>query len=201
MFHGALIEEIGIASGAACSVSGVSIHDHLRVSAAGDAGISYEIEPCRRIILQPFLRRPDPQDGELVQVSPPEELYRNPRTPFVASFVGDANVLCGHRTRDVVTLESGAAFPHPGPDGPILALLRPEAVRLGPAVGEGVISAEGRLIDIVFMGAFVRYVVLLGSGQTMVAVAASGDGSRAALTVGMLATVTWRVSAQTILPA
>ena len=66
MFHGALIEEIGIAGGAACSVSGVSIHNHLRVSAAGHAWITYKVEPCGRIILEPFFRRPDPQYGELV---------------------------------------------------------------------------------------------------------------------------------------
>ena len=66
MFHGALIEKIGIASGAACSVSGVSIDNHLRVSAAGDAWITDKIEPCQGIILKPFFRRPDPQDGELV---------------------------------------------------------------------------------------------------------------------------------------
>src|ERR1700747_2025098 len=66
MFHGALIEKIGIASGAACPVSGVSTHNHCRIRAAWDAWITYEIEPCRGIILEPLFRRPDPQDGELV---------------------------------------------------------------------------------------------------------------------------------------
>src|ERR1700751_4613259 len=66
MFYGALIEKIEIASGAACSMSGVSIHNHLRIRAAGDAWITYKIEPCGSIILEPFFRRPDPQDSELV---------------------------------------------------------------------------------------------------------------------------------------
>src|ERR1700722_10809301 len=66
MFHGALIEKIGIASGAACSVSGVGIHNHLRVSTAGDAWITDKIEPCRGIILEAFFRRSDPEDGKLV---------------------------------------------------------------------------------------------------------------------------------------
>src|SRR5260370_21141355 len=67
MFHGALIEKVGVASGAACSVSGVGIHNHLRVSAAGDAWITDKIEPCRGKILEPFFWRPDPQDGEFVE--------------------------------------------------------------------------------------------------------------------------------------
>jgi spermidine/putrescine transport system ATP-binding protein len=139
------------------------------------------------------------QEGELIQVSPPEEVYRNPRTPFVASFVGDANVLRGHRSRDVVTLDIGAAFSHQGPDGPVQALVRPEAVTLGLAAGDDIITAEGRLGDMVFMGSFVRYVVLLDGGQTILALA-SGDGARPALPVGGPAIVTWRASAQTVLP-
>jgi hypothetical protein len=84
VFHGALIEKIGIASGAACSMSGVSIHNHLRIRAAGDTWITYQIEPRWGIVLEPFFRRPDPEDGELVRPAGrvQYDLHSAPVDPF-----------------------------------------------------------------------------------------------------------------------
>ncbi|MBZ0335587.1 ABC transporter ATP-binding protein [Marinobacter sp. AL4B] len=45
------------------------------------------------------------KDGRFDQVAPPEELYREPATPFVAGFVGDNNRLAG----DVISLADNLA--------------------------------------------------------------------------------------------
>jgi len=138
-------------------------------------------------------------EGALVQVSSPEELYRNPRTAFVATFVGDANIFRGRRHRDVIELDAGVAFPSQGPDGEVLAVVRPEAMAIGEAAGDHHLTASGRLAEIVFLGSFVRYAVRLSGGQ-MVVVQASSDRATARLHAGMEVEVAWHRSAQTVLP-
>ncbi|OIQ24475.1 MAG: polyamine ABC transporter ATP-binding protein [Alphaproteobacteria bacterium MedPE-SWcel] len=57
-------------------------------------------------------------DGKIVQVGKPEDIYYRPEVPFVADFVGSSNVLPPHVTKEV----KGIA---------VTAAVRPEAVRLG----------------------------------------------------------------------
>ncbi len=59
-------------------------------------------------------------EGRIIQIGAPEEIYRRPRTRFVADFVGSSNVLS-----PALTASLG------GP--PKWASLRPEDVRLDPA--------------------------------------------------------------------
>lgn len=77
--------------------------------------------------------------GVIEQVDTPERLYREPATPFVAGFVGGANVLVGHvRDGEFRTSQGDALFPLPagtvGPEGPCTLVVRPEDLELG---GEG----------------------------------------------------------------
>jgi len=73
----------------------------------------------------------------IAQEGAPRELYEQPRDPFVAGFMGDANRVHGTLTRrdgthgdvhlGVVTLN----LPHRGlPDGPVELSIRPEAIEL-----------------------------------------------------------------------
>jgi len=78
--------------------------------------------------------------GRVVQVGPPDEVYRRPASPFVARFVGDADLLPAISDGTTVTTPLGGHRidgPAP-PAGPALAVVRPESVRLsadsdGPA--------------------------------------------------------------------
>ena len=77
--------------------------------------------------------------GVIEQVDAPERLYREPATPFVAGFVGGANVLQGQvRDGTFHTAQGDASFPlppgTPGPNGPCTLVVRPEDLELG---GEG----------------------------------------------------------------
>ncbi|WP_342377194.1 ABC transporter ATP-binding protein [Myxococcus stipitatus] len=74
--------------------------------------------------------------GVLEQVAPPETLYREPATPFVAGFVGGANVLAGEvRDGAFHTAHGGGVFPLPpdtlSPPGAATLVVRPEDLELG----------------------------------------------------------------------
>ncbi len=77
-------------------------------------------------------------DGKIMQVGTPEEIYQRPATRFVADFVGSSNVL----PPDFVQRWSGQHR---------WASLRPEAIRVGSTVaGEGV---PARLVSTNYLGA------------------------------------------------
>ncbi|WP_163866160.1 ABC transporter ATP-binding protein [Myxococcus eversor] len=74
--------------------------------------------------------------GVLEQVDAPETLYREPATPFVAGFVGGANVLTGEvREGAFHTAQSGTVFQLPADTlarpGPATLVVRPEDLTLG----------------------------------------------------------------------
>ena len=79
-------------------------------------------------------------DGRIVQVGTPEEIYQRPRTRFVADFVGSANVLSPD-----VCASFGAAR--------TWASLRSEAVRIVPA-GDGFV--QGKVTSKRYLGAVNR---------------------------------------------
>jgi putative spermidine/putrescine transport system ATP-binding protein len=102
-------------------------------------------------------------EGRIVQVGPPEEIYERPRTRFVADFVGGANVL-------EPSVAAALGLPH-APHA-----LRAEKIRLLPAdqptIG-GQLSAAGTVRDMEYHGASRRYAVDLGGGRVAVTVPAT----------------------------
>jgi ABC-type Fe3+/spermidine/putrescine transport system ATPase subunit len=68
------------------------------------------------------------REGRIEQVAPPLEIYDRPATPYVATFIGRANVV-------PVTVRAGTVEQLPGlatarPDGPAALVLRPENLRI-----------------------------------------------------------------------
>jgi putative spermidine/putrescine transport system ATP-binding protein len=96
-------------------------------------------------------------EGRIVQVGAPAEVYGRPRTRFVADFVGSSNVLPPALSR---------AFG--GPDG--FASLRPEALRL---VEPGGAPMAGTVASARYLGSATRVAVDLG-GEGTVAVLVPG---------------------------
>jgi putative spermidine/putrescine transport system ATP-binding protein len=114
--------------------------------------------------------------GRIEQIGTPEELYDRPATRFVASFIGDTNLLAGRvlgvaggiceietATGRIAAsartpLEAGAA---------VFVAVRPERVVLAPvqAAGGGL---EGVIIEQVFLGTSRKYVVRLADGTELV---------------------------------
>src|SRR6476646_11848784 len=70
--------------------------------------------------------------GRLEQLGPPTEIYSRPATAFVAEFVGLTNRMPGV-VKDGEVIVRGCKLPlveQDTPDGPVVALVRPEAVSL-----------------------------------------------------------------------
>jgi ABC-type Fe3+/spermidine/putrescine transport system ATPase subunit len=97
--------------------------------------------------------------GVIEQLAPPDVVYREPATPFVAGFVGGANVLEGE-VRDTSFVSHGVTFPLPAATtarpGPGALVVRAEDVRLGD--GGPALLLEARL----FMGSATEFRLALG---------------------------------------
>jgi putative spermidine/putrescine transport system ATP-binding protein len=112
--------------------------------------------------------------GRLEQVASPDELYERPATAFVAEFVGTMNRLPA-TLRDGEVELLGTRRPLAGaapPAGPVVALVRPEALLVTPDGG------AGRVVTRTFSGASTRVLVALPDGTEVrvdVASATSGD--------------------------
>ena len=108
-------------------------------------------------------------DGKIEQVGSPSEIYDDPATPFVAGFVGSANVLHGQVLDDHVHLGSiripGAA--HLAEGSAATAFVRPHDIRVRQGAGDGDLTAS---IDrIASLGWLARLSLRLPDGHTLVA--------------------------------
>jgi putative spermidine/putrescine transport system ATP-binding protein len=109
------------------------------------------------------------KDGRLEQLAPPTEVYTRPATSFVAEFVGLSNRLAGEVRGGEVHVR-GCTLPlvEDVPDGPVVALVRPEAVTMAShASDSGSGPLVGTVIAITFLGATSRVTVDLGDTRVM----------------------------------
>jgi sulfate transport system ATP-binding protein len=95
--------------------------------------------------------------GSVQQVGSPRDIYDAPRTPFVASFLGTANVLSGEvRAGRAAVGPLAIAVPADVPDGSnVRAIVRPHDVRISKSDTPGH-RAVGRVLRIVRLGASVK---------------------------------------------
>jgi putative spermidine/putrescine transport system ATP-binding protein/spermidine/putrescine transport system ATP-binding protein len=115
--------------------------------------------------------------GRVQQAGAPSDLYLRPSNRFVADFLGTANLFDGvlrrHGNDFVVALENGATVQvgrlslQEGKR--ITAMVRPERIRLRPAdYGNGVAAT---VLECIYHGPTVHYLVRLASGFEMIAMA------------------------------
>jgi iron(III) transport system ATP-binding protein len=93
------------------------------------------------------------RDGKIAQYATPEELYRRPANPELASFIGDANLLEGVLNGDVVktllgNLPLGADVTIPAGTSQVTVLVRPEQIELEP----GADGVPGRVTSFGYHG-------------------------------------------------
>ena len=105
--------------------------------------------------------------GRVEQIGTPREIYEHPRTEFVATFLGAANVLAGRWEEGRVFLIGGRQLSVDGEEStrgwragqPLKVLFRPEDVQLGAAdrLGEGRQGLHslgcGEVLEVAFSGA------------------------------------------------
>lgn len=114
--------------------------------------------------------------GKIEQVATSNEIYSNPATKFVAQFIGDTNFLDGKiagKEKDgvfvsvngcnILVTEGNAIIPE---GKPAHISLRPEKIKIIPVSEESKEDNvfEGTVKTITFMGAALRYVVILENG-------------------------------------
>jgi iron(III) transport system ATP-binding protein len=118
--------------------------------------------------------------GRVVQLGPPRQLYQQPKSRFVADFLGETNFL----TASVVGTEDGAALLDTpigqlrsaaiGPDTPkagnVTCSIRPEAIRVGRADSPSVPnSVLGRCVATTYLGELAQHRIELAGGQEFIA--------------------------------
>ena len=105
-------------------------------------------------------------DGHIKQIGVPEDVYRNPASSYVASFIGETNLLRGKikgvagEGQFVVDTEVGQfrgrlSLPDWAPqemDG-VFVSVRPEAIRI-KAAGEGL---QGEILETTYLGDVIQY--------------------------------------------
>jgi ABC-type Fe3+/spermidine/putrescine transport system ATPase subunit len=129
-------------------------------------------------------------EARVAQLGTPADIYENPRTEFVAQFIGEANLFGGTVGQGgggaggqrVVTMGDGRTFQvpdHPAvrTGGPVRIAVRPEWLDLfAPgAVPPGENALPGVIRDVVYLGETMHVVVGLADGQ-LVRVALRNEG-------------------------
>ena len=109
-------------------------------------------------------------EGKLLQVGPPSEIYEKPANRFVADFIGQTNLLDATvEDDDHIILTNGIRLraPNPLPAGTSVAMsLRPEAITVGkrgttPTEHQAT-SLDGEVAAVTYLGHAIDYVVKIG---------------------------------------
>jgi sulfate transport system ATP-binding protein len=105
--------------------------------------------------------------GAVLQVGSPREIYDSPRTPFVASFLGSANVLHGEvREGRAAVGPLAIAVPSHVPDGSnVRAIVRPHDVRISKTVAGPARGTLGRVTRVARLGASVKLDLTVHTGE------------------------------------
>ena len=135
--------------------------------------------------------------GHVEQQAPPSELYAAPATPWIARFIGEANLVRGHADGDTARTALGVvplATPY---RGAVEVLVRPESLRLATPNGATGVAATVELVE--YYGHDTVYEVQADDGlRVRVRSAASpafARGDRSTLTYAGGATVAYPESA------
>jgi iron(III) transport system ATP-binding protein len=113
------------------------------------------------------------RDAEIAQAGAPRELYDQPIDPFVADFIGDANLI----EAEIVALNGALAtvrigpltreLPHRGlAPGPAHVALRPETIRLAPERQHDALAGE--IVKATYLGSHMEYTVATAHGDLFV---------------------------------
>jgi len=110
------------------------------------------------------------QDGHVVQAGSPHEVYDRPATPFVASFLGGANVLRGQMKDGRLDIGAGpASIPPAANEGvTVQAFVRPHDIRIEKSDGDGAGDVQlARVVRLTRIGGQVKLTVQLGTGDSV----------------------------------
>jgi spermidine/putrescine transport system ATP-binding protein len=150
--------------------------------------------------------------GRIEQLDTPEEIYKHPATPFVAGFIGHANLLPAtvvslHGDEVELVLDGGGRGPAHAPattavGDRVLLMLRPEMVHLRLLADEAVPTHgfAARLCAVDFQGSLSRYELEREDGRRVV-VTLLPQHKLAGAAEGRLVAVDWDADLAWVVPA
>ena len=107
--------------------------------------------------------------GEVLQVGTPVEIYEQPKSRFVAEFIGESNFLTGgiiahQEDKSMVLIDKDLRLLIPSvnhlPIGTVITLVvRPEKIEIFPPNFTAKYNFSGRIENLVYLGTDTRYVV------------------------------------------
>ena len=118
-------------------------------------------------------------EGKIEQIDTSQQLYNQPKTSFVAHFVGSANVLAGNLV---------------GADSQIKTneiAIRPEYIKLGDKIPAKHVGLPVTIVATLYLGAHTRVDCVAGDGTTLSAHIASTDAKLSKLVAGRKAHAYW----------
>jgi putative spermidine/putrescine transport system ATP-binding protein len=146
--------------------------------------------------------------GRIVQIGRPRELYEAPATSFVANFLGEANLFeiaavsqsspprLRVETKDGLTLSANqlAHF-----EAGAVICVRPEAIQIAKTAGAAANVLAGHVLDVVYTAGSLRYRVEVGRGR-VVLVRRPLHRQAAVMEIGSPVYLTWDVSDTILVP-
>jgi ABC-type Fe3+/spermidine/putrescine transport system ATPase subunit len=117
--------------------------------------------------------------GRIVQVGSPQELYMNPKSLFVAHFIGESNFIEGSISKvegdDLEVELRGGSKVHAvckdlPKNGRLILAIRPEVFTIDRGRVRKANSLGGKIDKVTFEGTFIRYVIRLKSQDLVVAI-------------------------------
>lgn len=143
--------------------------------------------------------------GKIVQIGTPMEIYENPATRFAAEFIGEMNFLDGK----IIRVDGEGAIVQIGRVGEVLVRTK-ERVAVSESVTVGIRperiflfkdlegandmnSVTGRIVEIIYEGAVVNYIVALENDLEVKAEARGGDAHILNLKAGDSVYFCWKI--------
>jgi len=108
--------------------------------------------------------------GKILQIGTPKEIYENPKTEFVAGFIGRSNMIDGKYQDGVVEvndLGGIAVEPQTFSSGPVLVCIKPEKISVGKKL-KGLDNVfDGEIKEVYYQGSITTYKVLLKNNSML----------------------------------
>jgi ABC-type Fe3+/spermidine/putrescine transport system ATPase subunit len=141
-------------------------------------------------------------EGRVVQVGSPREIYANPATEFASDFIGEINLLHGTvaETADGlvhIKLATGELLAGKGSNlsvGQRATLsVRPESIRVNAfnSLDDSKFRLSGRILDIIFLGSRTRLQIEIAEGK--VVLTDLDDQETVELTIGATVKLSWQI--------
>jgi spermidine/putrescine transport system ATP-binding protein len=146
------------------------------------------------------------REGIVEQIGSPEEVYGRPASRFVASFLGECNLLAGDIAEvrgPTVSINCPSlgtiSAPSPGgavePGRQVWVGIRPERIRVGDIERGRVNVVAGEIRHVVFAGVITRYGIQTGSAEITAAVLGARTHD-----VGDVVRAVWNVDDTIVIP-